>query len=276
MNIKQAVKQATAKLNTSSETANLDARVLTCLACDLTQTKLITEPERALNKEDEHTLSAYIARRANGEPLAYITGEKEFWSLTFKVNKHVLIPRPETELLVELALENIKNKDSATILDLGTGSGAIAIAIAKQRPDCNITATDLSKMALDVAKQNAKIHKTDIIFIQSDWFTELANNKFDLIISNPPYIDIHDPHLENNVYQYEPETALISKNNGLFDLENIINAAKNYLSQSGCLFVEHGFQQAKAAQNLLLNAEYNNVQSHKDMSGILRCSSGCS
>jgi len=230
MNIKQAVEQATAKLRATCESASLDARALACLACDLTQTKLITEPERILSKEEENTLAAYIQRRVKGEPLAYITGDKEFWSLTFKVNKHVLIPRPETELLVELALEKIKNKKSATILDLGTGSGAIAIAISKQRPDCILTATDSSELALDVARKNASIHKTDITFVQSDWYTNIANNKFDLILSNPPYIDKNDPHLDEHVYQYEPKSALISCNNGLFDLEKIINGAKKYLS----------------------------------------------
>ncbi len=275
MNIKQAVEQATVKLSANCDSASLDARVLTCYAADVTQTKLITEPDRELSLEDQNVLAAYIERRANGEPLAYIVGEKEFWSLTFKVNKHVLIPRPETELLVELALKQIENKKSASILDLGTGSGAIAIAIAKQRPDCRLTATDFCQQALQVAEQNAQIHNTNINFIQSDWYKEIRTSKFDLIISNPPYIDRNDPHLDKYVYQYEPRNALISENDGLSDLDRIINGAKNYLGQSGCLFIEHGFQQADSVQKLFLNAGFNAVQSHKDLSGILRCSSGC-
>jgi len=274
MNIKQALEFATAKFSLSCDTPNLDARVLTCLSCKLEQSKLFTEPDLLLTAEQEKNFLAYVERRASGEPIAYITGEKEFWSLRFKVDNHVLIPRPETELLVELTLEQIKNKKSAKILDLGTGSGVIAIAIASQYPNCQIIASDNSEPALDIAKQNAASHKAKIDFIHSDWFANIPEQTFDVIVANPPYIDKNDPHLNEHVYQYEPEHALISKNKGLFDLNKIINQARNYLTHSGILIVEHGFQQAHSVQQLFKQANFKRIKSHKDLAGKLRCSSG--
>jgi release factor glutamine methyltransferase len=274
MNLKQAVELATAKLSSVSDSANLDARLLACHAYGIEQTQFIAHPEQTLNPEQEKLFNAILDRRTRGEPLAYITGTKEFWSLDFIVNQHVLIPRPETELLVELTLEAISNKESPRILDLGTGSGAIAISIAKERDDCKVTATDISASALKTAELNAKQHDVNIQFIRSTWFAGLVQNKFDVIVSNPPYIDITDKELDQFVSKYEPKHALISEQNGVDDLAKIINSASAYLLDTGALIVEHGFKQASEVKALFSNANFNNVSTHTDLAGHPRCISG--
>lgn len=275
MNIKQAVELTTAKLSANSDSANLDARILACYACGISQTKLITEPGRELSNENESNLTAYIERRAKGEPLAYIIGKKEFWSLDFIVNPHVLIPRPETELLVELTLEAISTIETPRILELGTGSGAIAISIAKERSDCLITATDISKPALEVAKVNAEKHNAEIILIQSNWYEHLtvgqSDKKYHAIVCNPPYIANNDSNIAPHVALHEPNSALFSKKNGLQDLETVISNAKTYLAAKGALLVEHGFQQANYVKEQFTNANYSNICTHKDLAGHPRC-----
>ena len=275
MNVQQAVELATAKLSQTSDSANLDARIIVCHVCNTKQTTLIAHPELELNYEQNNLFKTCLERRIQGEPLAYIAGSKEFWSLDFIVNEHVLIPRPETELIVELALNSIADIKKPKVLDLGAGCGAIAIAIAKEQPDSKLVATEIDALALEVAKKNAEKHKLKIEFIQSDWFANIANNKFDLIVSNPPYINEDDPHLDKYVYQYEPRKALISKQNGLEALTIIIAQAKSFLTQPGTLIVEHGFQQAESVGKLFRENKYNNIQCHKDISGHLRCTSGC-
>ena len=275
MNAQQAVELATAKLLQTSDSGNLDARIIVCHACKIHQTTLIAHPELELNDEQNNLFNAYLERRIQGEPLAYITGYKEFWSLDFFVNEHVLIPRPETELLVDLTLNAISNIQAPRVLDLGTGSGAIAIAIAKERPDSKVVATDIDASVLEIAKQNAEKHEIKIEFIQSDWFANIVNNKFDMIVSNPPYVNEDDPHLDKYVYQFEPKKALISKQNGLEALSTITTQAINYLNQSGALIVEHGFQQAESVSRLFRKNKYNHVQSYKDISDHIRCTSGC-
>jgi len=278
MNIKQAVESATARLSSVSDSANLDARLLTCHACGIEPTQLITHPEQELSSEQEKLFNSILDRRAKGEPLAYITGSKEFWSLDFAVNKQVLIPRPETELLVELTLEAIANKKSPRILDLGTGSGAIAISIARERSDCTVVATDISSSVLETAQLNAKQHDVNIQFVLSAWFAELATEKFmktfDVIVSNPPYIDISDQELDPFVSEYEPKLALISGQNGLYDLTEIINAAPAYLQEDGMLIVEHGFQQASSIKQLFSSVKFNNIYTHQDLARHPRCTSG--
>lgn len=274
MNLKQAVELATAKLSTISDSAKLDARLLTCHACKTEQTQLISHPEQEITAEQEKIFESNLNRRCEGEPLAYITGKKEFWSLDFKVNEHVLIPRPETELLVELTLKEILNLKTPRILDLGTGSGAIAISLANERKDAKVLATDISPQALDIAKKNAKQHKTEIIFIQSIWYEKLAEKMFDVIICNPPYIAEDDLNLERYVYQHEPSKALISDKNGLQDLEIVIAGAKQHLGAAGYLAVEHGFQQADKVQKLFKQFEFSSIQTHKDLAGLERATTG--
>ena len=274
MTFQQAVEYAATKLLPVCDNPKLDAQLLLCNSCKIEQTFLFAHPEKIISRHQFASFNSVLQRRIKGEPLAYIIGRKEFWSLAFTVNKHVLIPRPETELLVELTLKKIANIKSPRILDLGTGSGAIAITIATERPDCDITATDNSLAALDVAELNAQKHNVKIQFKQCNWYKEFKDEKFDVIVSNPPYIEEGDPHLDKKVFSHEPLNALISKNNGLYSLTVIISNASHYLASSGTLIIEHGFQQAEIVKKLFCDAQFNNVISYKDIAGHLRCTSG--
>ena len=274
MNLNDAVELATSTLSSISDSAKLDAQLLICHACKFEQTKIIAHPELQLTEQQLEKFTTALHRRANGEPFAYITGTKEFWSLEFMVNEHVLIPRPDTELLVELTLHTISNIKSPCILELGTGSGAISIAIAKERKDCNILATDISLPALELAKLNAKHHKAEITFAHSDWYKNLSDTKYNVIISNPPYIDIDDTELDQFVSRYEPKQAVISEKNGLHDLIKIINSAAIYLLSTGTLIVEHGSQQANIVKELFANANFNNINTHEDLAENPRCTTG--
>lgn len=274
MNLKEAVEHAATTLSSVSDSAKLDAQLLLCHACKIEQTKIIAHPEQQLTEQQLEIFTSAFNRRAKGEPLAYITGSKEFWSLEFMVNEHVLIPRPDTELLVELTLKAISSIKTPDILELGTGSGAIAIAIAKEREDCNIIATDTSIPALELAKLNAKQHKVEITFAHSDWYKSLPEKKYDVIISNPPYIDINDTELDQFVSNYEPKQAVISEKNGLLDITEIINTAAINLLPTGTLIVEHGFQQASLVRELFSNAKFNNICMHIDLARNPRCTSG--
>lgn len=274
MNLKEAVEHAATTLSSVSDSAKLDAQLLLCHACKIEQTKIIAHPEQQLTEQQLEIFTSAFNRRAKGEPLAYITGSKEFWSLEFMVNEHVLIPRSDTELLVELTLKAISSIKTPDILELGTGSGAIAIAIVKEREDCNIIATDTSIPALELAKLNAKQHKVEITFVHSDWYKSLPEKKYDVIISNPPYIDINDTELDPFVSNYEPKQAVISEKNGLLDLTEIINTAAINLLPTGTLIVEHGFQQASLVRELFSNAKFNNICMHIDLARNPRCTSG--
>ncbi len=274
MNLKEAVEYAATTLTSISASAKLDAQMLICHACNIEQTKIITYPEQTLNEQQLELFTSALNRRKNGEPLAYITGRKEFWSLEFTVSEHVLIPRPETELLIELTLNEVSNTKAPRILDLGTGSGAISISVAKEREDAKIVATDISSQALEIAKKNAEKHNAEITFIKSSWYENLAEEIFDAIICNPPYIAKDDPDLDKHVYQHEPGKALISDKNGLKDLELVIAGAKEYLSSTGYLAVEHGFQQAKKVQQLFDQHGFMSIQTHKDLAGLDRATTG--
>lgn len=206
-----------------------------------------------------------------GKPLAYITREKAFWTLKLKVNEHTLIPRPETELIIETVEQSVNLPKK--ILDLGTGSGAIALALATLFPKAKITASDISKDALSVARENAKInHIYHVDFIQSDWFTNIDDKDFDLIVSNPPYIAADDEHLAN--LKYEPITALVANNNGLADYQAICASAKKHLKPDGILLFEHGWQQHQAVADILLQNNFSEILSAKDLSGHIRITWG--
>lgn len=214
----------------------------------------------------------WIARRASGEPFAYLTGDKEFFGLPLSVNPSVLIPRPDTEILVEWALEHIPIDASFKALDLGTGSGAIALALAHQRPKAHITAVDASEMALQTAQANAEQLGLKVEFLQGSWFTPVAGQIFDLIVSNPPYIAEGDPHLA--ALKHEPITALTSGPDGLDDIRAIILAAREHLLPGAWLLLEHGYDQAVAVADLLQTAGYQNIQTRKDLGGQDRCTGG--
>ena len=220
-------------------------------------------------------LDACVQRRAGGEPLAYITGRKEFFGLDLRVDARVLIPRPDTETLVEWALEVLPAQTSAAeparVLDLGTGSGAIALALKATRADLQVSAVDTSEDALTVARENARRLKLNIDFQQGSWLSGVQE-KFHAIVSNPPYIAAHDPHLE--ALQHEPAQALSSGTDGLQDIRHIIASAGAHLLPGAWLLLEHGFDQAAAVRELLQLAGFANVQSRQDLNGIERCSGG--
>jgi release factor glutamine methyltransferase len=219
-------------------------------------------------------LTPLVQRRVRGEPLAYITGHKEFFGLNLAVDARVLVPRPDTEVLVEWALTLIDAQSCTSVLDLGTGSGAIALALKSQRPNLNIHAIDTSADALDVARANATRLQLPVQFHQGHWCTALQDTtlRFDIIASNPPYIATHDAHLE--ALQHEPTLALTSGIDGLDAIRHLVGTASAYLTPGGWLLLEHGFDQAKRVQDLMCAAGFVQVQSRQDLAGLARCTGG--
>jgi release factor glutamine methyltransferase len=253
----------------------LENRILLCHLLGLSRVGLITGSERALTEAEAARLSELVERRLDGEPIAYIVGQREFFGLPFQVSPAVLIPRPDTELIVELALERLARlAPPARLLDMGTGSGAIAVAIAHTRPDALVTALDVSDAALDVARANAAANGAHVRFVRSDWFTALADEEFDLIASNPPYIAAGDAHLAQGDLRFEPARALTDHADGLSALRTIVNGAGNHLVTGGWLLLEHGYDQAQAVRTLLADAGYVDVESWRDLGGIERVSGG--
>jgi release factor glutamine methyltransferase len=250
----------------------LENRILLCHALGLTRVGLITQSERTVTVDEAAALNALVARRQHGEPIAYIVGRREFFGLDFTVSDAVLIPRPDTELIVELAIERLPQRGRA--LDMGTGSGAIAVALAHTRPDAHMTALDVSAAALDVARANAARNGATVRFLQSDWFAALGDERFDLIASNPPYIAAGDAHLSQGDLRFEPVGALTDHADGLSALRSIIAGAAQHLNNQAWLLLEHGYDQAAAVRALLQEAGYGDVQSWHDLSGIERVSGG--
>lgn len=256
-------------LNAQQHLDRTDADALAAHVLGVERAYLYSHPERVLGSEELARIDTLVARRAAGTPLAYLTGHKEFWSLTLEVDRNVLIPRPETESLVAAALTRLQ--DGARILDLGTGSGAIALALAVERPNCSITATENDAGALAVARRNAARHGCDIRFLQCDWFDDI-DSQFEVILSNPPYIAAADPHLES--LSCEPRTALVGGVDGLDDLRLVVGAAPNHLVQHGWLLVEHGWDQAERVRNLFCEAGFAALETHRDPSGHERVTAG--
>ena len=250
----------------------LDARILLCHALGLSRVGLITESHRILTGAEADALTTLVARRAAGEPIAYIVGKREFFGLDFCVTDAVLIPRPDTELLVELALERLL--PAASVLDMGTGSGAIAVAIAHSRPDARVSALDASAPALAVARANAAANGATVRFLHSDWFAALGAERFDLIVSNPPYIANGDRHLSEGDLRFEPAVALTDYADGLSALRAIVAGAASHLAPGAWLLLEHGYDQAAQVRALLAGQGYAGVQSWRDLSGIERVSGG--
>lgn len=256
----------------ASGLAPVDARLLLGHALQLTRTQLITQSERQLTADEAARVAGLFTRRHAGEPVAYLLGQREFYGLLFAVNPSVLIPRPETELLVELAVARLPAGGQA--LDLGTGSGAIAVALAHQRPDAQISAVDVSLAALEVARANAARHQVQVHFRHSDWFAAVASHPFDLIAANPPYVVKDDPHLQQGDVRFEPLDALTDHADGLACLRTIIEQAPACLAAGGWLLLEHGYDQAPAVRNLLSARGFAEVQSWDDLAGIARVSGG--
>jgi release factor glutamine methyltransferase len=254
----------------------LENRILLCHATGLSRVQLITRAEQALDEEQAARLQALVQRRLAGEPIAYIVGKREFFGLDFEVSKAVLIPRPDTELIVELAIERLPPQ--GRLLDMGTGSGAIAVSVAHARPDAAVTALDLSDEALAVARRNAANHQARVRFLRSDWFSALdandANDSFELIASNPPYIAAGDEHLSQGDLRFEPTGALTDHADGLSALRVIVDGSPRHLVPGGWLLMEHGYDQAASVRALLEAGGYTEVQSWRDLAGIERVSGG--
>ncbi len=256
-----------------SSSPRLDVEVLLChcLGCD--RSRLFARPEQAVDADALRSFETLLARRRHGEPIAHLTGEREFWSLALKVTPDTLIPRPDTELLVETALARWP-ADRARVLDLGTGTGAIALALATERPGWTLVAVDSSPAAVALARENAARHGLDRVRIMaSDWF-EAVQGPFDLIVANPPYIAAHDHHLGEGDVRFEPASALVAGNGGLDDLTRIIGAAVNHLTPAGLLMVEHGADQGQAVRRLFAGAGYQRVETLRDLSGLERVTLG--
>ena len=252
----------------------LENRILLCHATGLTRVQLITQGDRPLSSDEAARLDALVARRLRGEPIAYIVGRREFFGLDFQVGPAVLIPRPDTELIVELALERLP-QNAPRLLDMGTGSGAIAVAVAHTRPDAAVTALDVSPDALAVAQANATANGARVRFLHSSWFDALdAAETFDVIASNPPYIAAGDDHLAQGDLRFEPVGALTDHADGLSALRTIIAGSPRHLVPGGWLLLEHGYDQAAAVRALLLDAGFTDVQSWQDIAGIERVSGG--
>ncbi|HYD59771.1 MAG TPA: peptide chain release factor N(5)-glutamine methyltransferase [Noviherbaspirillum sp.] len=250
----------------------LEARILLAHALQLTRVQLITQSERILTPQEAASVASLFTRRLQGEPIAYILGEREFFGLMLLTTPDVLIPRPETELLVELALDRLP--DGGRVLDMGTGSGAIAIAIAHTRPDANVTALDASKAALAVARRNVERTGVNVRLVLSDWYGAAGDEQFDLIVSNPPYIVAGDPHLSQGDLRFEPVNALTDHGDGLSAIRTIVGGAQCHLASGGWLLMEHGYDQSASVRDLLDRQGFRDVQSWKDLAGIERVSGG--
>jgi release factor glutamine methyltransferase len=236
---------------------------------------LITHDADVLDEDVLLGFASLVARRAGGEPVAYLAGFREFFGREFEVSPAVLIPRPETELLVDVVLKSgVGAGVTATILDLGTGSGCIAITLALERPQARVAAVDASEAALHIARKNAERLGARLRLLQSDWFAALAGERFDLIVANPPYIAAGDPHLAAGDLRHEPSTALSSGADGLDDIRRIIAATPAHLAPGGQLWLEHGYDQAEAVRELLKAADLAGIEQHRDLAGIVRVSGG--
>ena len=257
-----------------SESPRRDAEILLEHVTGKARTFILAFGETALTADQHAQLSALLSRRKAGEPVAHLTGEREFWSLPLYVSAATLIPRPDTECLVEHALAHLP-ATACRILDLGTGTGAIALALASERPDCQVTAVDVMPDAVALALRNvARLGFNNVKIQQSSWFDALVGQQFDMIVSNPPYIDERDPHLSQGDVRFEPLTALVAADEGLADIAHIVTVSRQYLTAGGWLLIEHGWTQAEAVRALFTQAGYERVETCQDYGGNDRLTLG--
>lgn len=270
--IKQFLITASRTLSDYSDSARLDAELLLLKILAKPRTFLFSHPEYSLTQNEIEQVTNLLELRQQGTPIAHILGQQEFWSLPLMVTPDTLIPRADTEILVEQALLKLKTIEAPIVFDLGTGTGAIALAIASERPDAQVYASDTSSKALKVAQQNIEsLAINNIQLLKSDWLNQFSKLKADLIVSNPPYIG-HDCQLiENNVKTYEPHSALFSKQNGYKDLLTIISQSKYHLRPCGTLLLEHGLNQELILNKALVEAGFKQISNHKDLADINRC-----
>jgi release factor glutamine methyltransferase len=268
-------RQLEAALSLDPSSARIEVQCLLQAVLQKNRAYLLTHPEQPLDADQHVRYMALYERRLSGEPIAYLLGEREFYGLPFKVSPATLIPRPETELLVELALQHIPKHGQCRVLDMGTGSGAIALSIAHARPDAEVVAVDASSAALEVAQSNAlRLGPGNVRLLHSDWFNALHGERFDMIVSNPPYIAAGDVHLSQGDVRFEPRAALVSGADGLDDIRRIAAQAKDHLNTNGWLLLEHGYNQAAQIRALLQQAGFTGVLSVRDLAGIERVSGG--
>ncbi len=272
--IDDATARIAAALNLQRRDARLDARVLAAHVLGVDAAWLIAHDTDPLPAQQALAFQSLLARRLSGLPIAYLTGSREFYGRPFLVSADVLIPRPDTELLVELALARTPSEHAINVLDLGTGSGCIAITLALERPLARVTAVDRSAAALAIARSNAETLNARVEFLASDWFSALAGRRFDLIVSNPPYIATADPHLAQGDVRFEPLSALAAGADGLDDLRHLVTAACAHLAPGGTLLLEHGYDQADAVLALLRQNGIQSPQSWNDLAGVQRVSGG--
>lgn len=276
MTITEALAAAQARLTLAANTeAKLEAQLLLQHVLQVNRAWLIAHENDTLSPDIQTEFEALLIRRLQGEPMAYILGEREFYGLVLQVTPATLIPRPDTETLVEAALDKIPQNMDVHVLDLGTGSGAIALAIAKHRTQANVVAVDASPAALEVAKHNAdRLNISNVQFVSSDWFSALEDQRFEIIVSNPPYIEADDPHLAQGDLRFEPPDALASGKDGLSDIRIIINQCLTHLKPQGWLMLEHGYNQAISVSELMSSAGLVDVATIKDLGGNDRVTIG--
>ena len=266
--------EASKQLTASSDSPRLDAELLLAHCLQKERSYLYAWGDKVVDASTQQTFKQLIKKRLTDYPVAYLLGRREFWSLDLKVSEDVLIPRPETERLVETALEKIQYCTAPNILDLGTGSGAIALSIGCERADAVITASDSSAQALAIAQYNAQKNTLhNVNFIQSDWFKDIPKQRFDLIVSNPPYIKSDDPHLQQGI-RHEPLQALTAGKTGLDDIKTILHSALNYMKQGAWIIIEHGYDQGKAVPLLMQKAGLEHIDCLKDYNDTERLSVG--
>lgn len=263
MTWREWLQQAIATLQ-GGESPRRDAEILLGHVTGKSRTQILAFDETTLSAAQAETLTQLLARRQNGEPIAHLVGSREFWSLPLFVSPATLIPRPDTECLVEQALARLPQRP-CRILDLGTGTGAVALALASERPDCQLTAVDYIADAAALAQRNADhLGITNVTIMQSDWFSELSPQRFAMIVSNPPYIDEQDEHLSQGDVRFEPKTALVAGDSGLADLAHIVNQGRDWLEPGGYMLLEHGWRQGAAVRALFTSAGYAQVQTCRD------------
>lgn len=274
--IRQALHETLRALaSTDADTARLEAELLLCEAAGIDRTAIIARPERPLEPAQHARLNALLSRRVAGEPIAYILGRREFWGLPLEVGRGVLIPRPDTELLVEITLAALPARRPLLCADLGTGSGAVACALANERRGWTLIGIERSADALAIAAANAERLQLDNLYLlNGDWLTAIAPNSLDAIVANPPYVRRDDPHLRQGDLRFEPSVALVAGSDGLDAVRAVVAQAPACLRQGGWLAIEHGWDQGEAVRGLLQRAGFDQVRTHRDLAGHERATSG--
>mgnify|MGYP000032360680 CR=1 FL=1 len=275
MTIAELLTASRQRLADVSDSASLDSELLLCHCLNKNRTYLRAWSDKVVAADVLARFEGLLARRAGGEPVAYIMGERGFWTLDLQVSPATLIPRPETELLVETVLSLLADRDTAKVIDLGTGTGAIALALASERPNWQLLGCDVQAEAIALAERNRQRYQlANIELVHSSWFSAIEPQRFDAIVSNPPYIDAADPHLHQGDVRFEPRSALVADKQGMADIEHIACASLSFLAPGGYLLFEHGYQQALAVQACLAAEGFVEINTLQDLSGLDRVTLG--